>query len=246
MVEDALIKKALLLILVGMVCLTACGTLEVSVEQPASATIDASQLATIVAATLAYQPGGAGPHATEQPSAQPGVLQTYRDPELGFRLQYDGSWTLDAKPGSGMIYNAGRGRTLTLTKENYTFQFNVIAGPGDVNGCAGMFQGDPTGQYMTYHIDGVELWRIKAEAGLINGFSDNNSSYLDIIAPVSLYKQADASGFWGSYTCEPQINNVGVQISYRLPVSVDDLKAGRFRRDLLAEMDQILTSITWK
>jgi hypothetical protein len=230
--------KLLSIILMGVIALSACGTLEVTLEQPPTPTVDAARVATIVAATLA-----AWPAATRSASAGP---QTYVDPELGFRLRYDASWQFDARPGSGMIYSAGRGRTLTLKNEDYVLQLNIIAGPGDVNGCSGMFQGNPAGQYVILHVDGVDLWRIRAESGEINGFSNENSSYLDIIAPLALYKQPDASGFWGSYTCEPQINNVGVQICYRFPVSLDELKAGHFRQDLLAEMDQILASLTWK
>ena len=177
-------RKLILLVLVVVTGLSACGTLEVSLEAPPTPSVDAAQVATIVAGTLAAWP-----------STPPRGTQTYSDPELGFRLQYEATWQLDAKAGSGMAYNGGRGRTISIGKENYIFQLNVIAGPGDVNGCAGMFQENPSSEYQVYHVDGVELWRIKAEAGYINGFSNDVSSYLNVISPLVLYKQADSAGF---------------------------------------------------
>jgi hypothetical protein len=69
---------------------------------------------------------------------------------------------------------------------------------------------------------------------------------IDIILPTELWDKVNADGAIGNYTCSPQIGEYRIRISYLLPVSVADLKAGHFKPKLLAEMDYILTSLTWK
>jgi len=172
-------------------------------------------------------------------------MQTYVDPEFGFILQYDLSWQLDVKSGSGMIYNDGSGRTVWLEKNGYIFQLAVIGGPGDENNCAGLFQEDPTNDFWVFMVDDVELWRIKAEQGEVNGYFDDTVSFIEILSPLEVHNDPN-NEYWGSYTCEPQISNHGVRIHYMLPVSLASIEAGNFNQEILTEMDNILVSLTWK
>lgn|GEM_PF-4172206 len=176
-------------------------------------------------------------------------MQTYADPDFGFKLQYDTSWLLEVKPGSGMMYYDGRGRTIWLSKDGYIFQLAVIGGPGNVQDCAGIFHQNPTAHYWVYMVDNIELWRIKAEQGEINAYSTNELSSVNIISPLELYEEPKINEYttsWGSYTCQPQFSNHGVLINYILPVSLAELQAGNFSQERLTELDNILVSLTWK
>lgn len=244
-------KTFFVVILILLLALTEC-TNNSPTDTPLS---DTDKIETIVVGTLSAIPSltpTASPTATFTPaSPTPTVanIQTYVDPDFGFKLQYDISWQLEVKPGSGMTYYDGNGRTVWLRKDGYIFQMAVIGGPGDVENCAGTFQQNPTEQYWVYTVDDVEIWRIKAEQGEINGFFDDNLSFIDIISPLELYKEPKIDEYgtdWGSYTCEPQISNHGVRIDYLLPVSLANLQAGNFSQEILAEMDNILISLTWR
>ena len=239
------------IIAISLLALTGCATSS-TVDQPLS---NEDQIATIVAGTLSAIPTptpATNPTATFTPvipTPTTSNIQTYVDPDFGFKIQYDISWQLDVKPGSGMTYYDGQGRTVWLKKDGYIFQLAVIGGIGDVENCAGIFQQNPIEQYWVYMVDDVEIWRIKAEEGEINSYYDDSSSFIDIISPLEVYKEpkVDAYGTdWGSYTCEPQISNHGVRIDYMLPVSLEDLEAGNFNQEILSEMDDILVSLTWR
>ena len=84
------------------------------------------------------------------------------------------------------------------------------------------------------------------EAGWVNSYHDDQVSFIDIIVPTELRNEVDPNGEIGVFSCSPQLNDYIVSISYQLPVSVEDLKEGRFNPERLAEMDYILTSLTWK
>jgi len=202
---------------------------------------DTDKIATIVAATLSANPTETFTPAIPTPTV--GNIQTYIDPDFGFKLQYDILWQLEVKPGSGLTYYDGNGRTIWLSKDGYIFQLAVIGGPGDVENCGGLFQQDPTEDFWSYTVDDVELWRIKAEQGKINGFNDDNTSFIGIISPLELFTNGTD---WGSYTCEPQFSDHGVRINYLLPVSLANLEAGNFSQETLTEMDNILSSLTWR
>ena len=90
------------------------------------------------------------------------------------------------------------------------------------------------------------MWRAKAEAGWVNSYHDDRVSFIDLIVPTELRAEADANGEIGAFSCSSRVNDYIVDISYQLPVSVEDLKAGRFKAERLAEMDFILTSLAWK
>jgi hypothetical protein len=238
----ATIVATLSVILTPMPNATATVTPEIPTPTPVNTNITLSATHPIT-----LMPNATATVAPEIPTLRPinANIQTYTDPDLGFKLQYDLSWQFDAKPGTGMWYNDGKGRTIEISKNGYIFQLIVVDGPGDVEGCAGLLQENPS-KYRVYKIDDVELWRIKAEQGYINSYSDDNISNIQIISPLTLNKQPDSAGYWGKYTCEPQISNHSVSIFYQLPFSETEIKAGKVKPDILAEMDHILISLTWR
>ena len=176
------------IVVASLLALTGCATSSTT-NRPLS---EENQIATIVAGTLSAVPSLtpiANSIATLAPEILPtsgANIQTYVDPEFGFKLQYDPSWHLDVKPGSGMTYYDGRGRTVWLDKNGYIFQLAVIGGPGDVENCAGLIGENPTGSFWVFRIDDVEIWRIKAEQGEINSFYDDKVSFLNIISPLEI------------------------------------------------------------
>jgi hypothetical protein len=170
--------------------------------------------------------------------------QSYADPELGFALQYDASWHLEVRSGTAL--NDLSGRTILLEREGYQFRMMIRDRPHVVGECTGSLRQEDLGSYWRYRIDDREAWRAKAEAGFVNSYHDGQVAFIDIISPASLPDQTDKNGQAGLYTCSFDMDGRVLSVSYKLPVSVEDLKAGRYRADLLAEMDGILTSITWR
>ncbi len=170
--------------------------------------------------------------------------QTFVDPELGLRLSFQASWRLDAE--SGTTLNDGSGRTITLERDGYIFKVMAQNKPKNASPCAGPLRQETVDQYRKLKIDGVPVWRAEAEKGMVNGYNDSQLSVVDIISPTELYAEPDSNGVIGAYNCALEFGNRIVRISYELPVSVDDLRAGRYKPDRLQEMDTLLESITWQ
>jgi hypothetical protein len=164
--------------------------------------------------------------------------RTYKDPVLGFSLEYDPTWRLEVRNGAG--------RSILLEKEGYEFQMQLQRRPTVSGECNGLLEPAQLTLYWKYPLGQAEVWRAKAEAGRVNGDNDDQHSVIDIIVPTELWDKPDSNGAVGEYTCAPAINDYIVRISYLLPVSAEDLKAGQFNPARLAEMDYILTSLTWK
>ena len=171
--------------------------------------------------------------------AQPTVLitvvapETYVDPELGFWLTYAPSWHLEARPGTAL--NDGSGKTIILVKDGYQFKLKIQNRPKVVGRCAGLLPEDAHLSFWEYTIGDLPVWRIKAEEGLINGYHDSQCAFISIVSPIDDRR----------YTCSLQTHGQVLGIDYMLPVSADDIRMGRFRSDILAEMDYILDSISW-
>ncbi len=170
--------------------------------------------------------------------------KTYTDPDLDFSLNYDPSWQLETRTGTDL--NDGSGRTILLEKEGYQFKLQFQRKPEVAGECGGILTQADLTRYWKYPLGQLEVWRAKAEAGWVNSYHDDRISFIDIIVPTELWDETDARGEIGVFSCSPQINDYLVNISYQLPVSVENLKAGRFKPERLAEMDYILTSLTWK
>lgn len=169
--------------------------------------------------------------------------QIYTDPELGFQLKYNASWYLGARTGAAL--NDGSGRTIVLTKQGYQSRM-MVQNRQVVGECAGSLEKDSATLYWKYSVDGRQVWRAKAEAGFVNSYNDDKTAFIDIISPVSLPNAPASNGNVGKYTCSLEMHSKILSISYVLPVSVADLKAGRFMANVLAEMDYALTSIKWE
>jgi len=188
-------------------------------------------------------------HGTESPSLPLATLtvvapQTYRDADLGFGLHYEASWHLDARSGTAL--NDGSGRTVILERDGYQLKMMIQNKPRVVGVCAGLLRRDARTAYWEYAVDDLRVWRAKAEAGFVNGYHDDQRAFIDIIAPALMYDKPTQDDYIGEYTCSLEAKGKVLSISYVLPVSANDLKAGQFRADILAEMDYILTSISLK
>jgi WD40 repeat protein len=171
-------------------------------------------------------------------------LQTYTDPELDFSLSYDPAWQIETQTGTDL--NDGSGRTVLLEQEGYQFKLQFQRKSEVVGACGGVLTQADLSHFWKYPLGQLEVWRAKAEAGWVNGDHGDQISFIDIMVPTELRAEADATGEIGVFSCSPQINDYIVHISYQLPVSVEDLKAGQFNAKRLAEMDYILTSLAWK
>jgi hypothetical protein len=170
--------------------------------------------------------------------------QTYTDSELGFSLKYDSSWRLETCTGTDL--NDGSGRTIVLEKEGYKFKLQLQHKAVAAGECGGILTQADLPRYWKYPLGQFEVWRAKAETGWVNSYHDDRASFIDIIVPTELRDEADTKGEIGLFSCSPQVNDYIVSISYQLPVSVEDLKAGQFNAKRLAEMDYILASLAWK
>lgn len=170
--------------------------------------------------------------------------RTYIDPDLDFRLNYDPSWQLEARTGADL--NDGSGRTVVLQKDGYQFELKFQLKPAVAGECGGVLNQSDLPRFWKYPLGPLQVWRAKAEAGWVNSYNDDQISFIDILTPTELWDDADADGDIGLFSCSPQVNDYIFSLSYRLPVSVEDLKAGRFSPERLAEMDYILTSLTWE
>ncbi|GIK37290.1 MAG: hypothetical protein BroJett011_11230 [Chloroflexota bacterium] len=164
--------------------------------------------------------------------------RTYKDPALGFSLEYDPTWQLETQNGADRI--------ILLKKEGYQFQMQIQHRPPVSGACDGLLEPAQLTLYWKYPLGASEIWRAKAEAGWVNGYNDDQHSFIDVIVPTELWDKPDPNGAIGKYTCAPQINDYVIKMSYLLPVSVEDLKTGHFKPERLAELDYILTSLAWK
>jgi hypothetical protein len=158
--------------------------------------------------------------------------ETYVDPELGFQLTFVPSWHLEVSPGAAL--NDGSGKTVVLEKDGYQFKLRIQNRPQVVGRCRGSLPEDTHSSFWGYTLGDLQVWRVKAEEGLVYGYHDDQIAFISIISPVDD----------DTYTCSLETHGQVLSIDYMLPVSVKDLEAGRFRPDILAEMDYILCSIT--
>ena len=94
-------------------------------------------------------------------------------------------------------------------------------------------------------MDGINLWRPNLEMGHSSNYYDHETTLADIHT-YSLDDDPDGKAYIGESSCFMEIDDTTFAIHYRLPVSLDAMQAGQYRSDLLAEMDGILQSITWR
>lgn len=189
----------------------------------------------VVAETLSEQTGLVV-DPTPSPISPASLTEFYVDPVLNFSLRYPTNWQLSAAEGATL--NDGSGRTITLQREDYLLEIKAQFRPDNPGGCGGLFHQDTdsTDDYRHYQVDGVALWRPKLENGFTNGYNDGTLTFASVISPAPDHN---------SYICSLEIDNRLFAIDYRLPVSLGVIEAGRYRADLLAEMDEILQSIQW-
>lgn len=243
-------KKLIVIAALSGLLITGCSGISVSVEDTEDTV--ATQVAAAIAATSAAmetEPPTAEPTlpptaaAPTEPSAPP--KSVYQDPALGFRISYDSSWTFTTTEGTELSILDGRGRRLAFEKNGYFLEITVLDGVADP-GCGGLLGPDfNPDNFHIFEIDGTEVWRTRAENGIVNGFFMGDMSFLEIISPVELYSEPDENGYSGQYVCRFVISDHLTAISYRLPLSVESLEAGEADIALLAEMDSIMASLTW-
>lgn len=158
---------------------------------------------------------------------------SFEDNALGFALEYDPTWTFDflAEP---IIH------TVTLEKDGYRLRMEVR--PEDRQAtCEGLL--DNPGRYKQDLHPTLNLWRPIVELGYVNGYHDDNSSFMNVIAPAELEDEPDSNGYWGQYTCLTTIEGRMISIEYWLPASVSQLEAGEFSAEHVAEMDRVVASL---
>ena len=243
-------NKLILLAALSGLLIAGCSGLSVSVENPEDTV--ATQVAAAIAATTAAlesEPPTAVPTippTAAAPTEPPAPARSlYFDPELGYQVSYDPSWAFTASEGTGLSILDGRGRTLAFEKEGYSLEITVLDGVADP-GCGGLLGPDfNADDFLIFQIDGTEVWRTKAETGIVNGFFMGDVTFLEVISPEELYPEPDEDGYSGQYVCRFVISDHLTAISYRLPLSLENLEAGQVNLELLAEMDEIMTSLTW-
>ena len=169
----------------------------------------------------------------------PADPQTYTNTELGFSLQYAPSWQLE-------VQNEAEVLSLTLNKQGYELQLRLRPQTNQDVSCGGLFAADDSpDNYWHDTIAGQAWWRPKAEAGISNGYHDDTVTFLEIIAPMTLYQQPTAQGYLGEFTCLLPMLDKWVTVNYLLPVSQAELVAGEYDAHLLAEMDHMVASLVF-
>lgn len=166
--------------------------------------------------------------------------QTYDNAELGFSLQHDASWQLEAQDDSSVL-------AVTLRKQGYELQLRVRPQTDENLQCGGLLSADnDSSSYWQDTIAEQEWWRPKAEAGFSNGYHDDAVTFLEIISPIVLYEQPTAEGYLGEFTCLLPVQDKWVTVNYLLPISSAQLAAGQYDATILGELDNIVASLVFQ
>lgn len=166
-------------------------------------------------------------------SSNTATPQTYSDPNLGVTFQFNPAWKLTITPEEAW-------QRLTLSQDGYEVQIRFQPRPDVIPTCSGLLTESNVDNFWKDNLPIGETWRAKAEMGFSNSYQDADLVFIDIVWP----EIESEDPIRGTMACNLALDHLLLGISYLLPVNVSELSDGDYEQQLLAEMDQIVASLT--
>lgn len=161
-------------------------------------------------------------------NSQNNWYKTYKDNKINFSILYDDSWYLEIEDKTPI--RDGIGKTLVFSKKWY--KINIIAYPEKHECWSEQFISDIS-IFKNIQINGVNMLRDSQAYSLegIGPWVTDNPVFIDFHTEWGL----------GCLMLEDKF----FTFWYVLPVSDDDFKNWEYNKWILAEMDSIVSSLTW-
>lgn len=169
--------------------------------------------------------------------------KTYKDKLYGYAINFPSSWVVNPFTNKDDYYNVTRSG-VTFKKARYEVMVNNY-GKIPKSGCGSLITSK--NNFVKINVPALELWRPKIEEGKVDGMvavNPQGAEFVTLNLGTFEKVQTTAPNTDGSLDCNFLVNNYRYEISYKFPVvGEDNLK--NIDKEVLAEMDKIVSSIVW-